>query len=173
VPSDLFYGEICWIKLAFSHFETKFVWEVPLGLKISNFWVRHYLLSTKSLNKSVNRFVLWWHLLNKTEKKNCCFASFPIQVPRAKLRFEVLFKKFHRRIKLTTLFSTKLYLLNTIKPISGHGNRLLWLKQLNLKKPLIGGYPLEPEFQNSEYKVHQVGPKVFKSQNFSFLAIKG
>jgi hypothetical protein len=39
--------------------------------------------------------------------------------PKAKLRLEVLFKKFHPRINLATLFSTKLYLLNTIKPFSG------------------------------------------------------
>jgi hypothetical protein len=38
-------------------------------------------------------------------------------------------------------------------------------KQQNLKKPLLGGYPKEPEFQN--YEVHQVGPKDYGSQNFS------
>jgi hypothetical protein len=41
-----------------------------------------------------------------------------------------------------------------------------------LQKPLLGGYLKEPEFQNSEYEVHQVGPKDFESQNFSFLALK-
>jgi hypothetical protein len=35
VPSDLFYGEICWIKLWFPHSELEFVWEVPLGLKLA------------------------------------------------------------------------------------------------------------------------------------------
>jgi hypothetical protein len=40
--------------------------------------------------------------------------KFPIQVPRAKLGFEVLFKRFHPRINPTTLFFTKTYLLNTI-----------------------------------------------------------
>jgi hypothetical protein len=39
-------------------------------------------------------------------------------------------------------------------------------------KPLLGGYHKELEFQNSEYEVHQVGPKDFESQNFSFLALK-
>jgi hypothetical protein len=34
---------------------------------------------------------------------------------KMKLRLEVLFKKFHPRINLTTLFLTKSYLLNTIK----------------------------------------------------------
>jgi hypothetical protein len=38
---------------------------------------------------------------------------------KAKLRLEVLFKKLHTRINLTTLFLTKLYLLSTIKPFSG------------------------------------------------------
>jgi hypothetical protein len=48
------------------------------------------------------------------------FSIFPIQVPRAKLRFKVLFKEFHSRENLTTLFSTKIYLLNTIKLFSDH-----------------------------------------------------
>jgi hypothetical protein len=41
-----------------------------------------------------------------------------------------------------------------------------------LQIPLFGGYLKEPEFQNSEYEVHQVGPKDSESQNFSFLALK-
>jgi hypothetical protein len=94
-----------------------------------------------------------------------------MQVPRAKLRFEVLFKKFHPRTNLTTLFLTKTYILNTIKPFSGHINRLLGLKQQNFKNPSEVA-PWEPEFQNSEYEVHQVGPNDFGSQNFSFLAHK-
>jgi hypothetical protein len=32
--------------------------------------------------------------------------------------------------------------------------------------------PLGTEFQNSEYEVHQVGPKDSGSQNFSLLALK-
>jgi hypothetical protein len=40
--------------------------------------------------------------------------------PRAKLRFEVEFKKFYPRVNRTTLFLTKTYLLNTIKPFLGH-----------------------------------------------------
>jgi hypothetical protein len=44
-----------------------------------------------------------------------------------------LFKKFHPRIYLTTLFLTKTSLLNTIKPFSGYKNRPLGLKQQNLK----------------------------------------
>jgi hypothetical protein len=35
-----------------------------------------------------------------------------------------------------------------------------------------GGYLKELEFQNSEYELHQVGPKNSGSQNFSFLALK-
>jgi hypothetical protein len=71
-------------------------------------------------------------LLNKTEL-NSGFALFLIQVPKAKLRFEVLLKKFHCRINLTTFFLTKTYILNTIKPFSGHRNQPLGLKQQNLK----------------------------------------
>jgi hypothetical protein len=40
-----------------------------------------------------------------------------------------------------------------------------------LQKPLFGGYLYEPEFQNYEFEVHQVGPKDSVSQNFSFLAL--
>jgi hypothetical protein len=38
--------------------------------------------------------------------KNSDFTLFPIQDPRVKVRFEVLFKKFHPRINMTTLFIT-------------------------------------------------------------------
>jgi hypothetical protein len=48
-----------------------------------------------------------------------------IQVLRAKLRFEVLFKRFHPRTNLTTFFLPKIYLLNTIKPFLDHENRSL------------------------------------------------
>jgi hypothetical protein len=43
VPPDLFYGEICWTKLSFSHSESEFVWEVPLGFKITKFWKRSFI----------------------------------------------------------------------------------------------------------------------------------
>jgi hypothetical protein len=66
VPRNLFYGEISWTKLLFPHSESEFVWEVPLGLKISKFWVRHYLLNTKLLKEKAIGFVLWLNLLNKT-----------------------------------------------------------------------------------------------------------
>jgi hypothetical protein len=52
-----------------------------------------------------------------------------------KLKLEVLFKKFHPRINLATLFSTKSYLLNTIQPFSGHENR----SSTKSQKPLQGG----------------------------------
>jgi hypothetical protein len=61
------------------------------------------------------------------------YFLFPIQVPRAKLRFKVLFKRFHPRINLTTLFFTKTYLLNTIKPFSDHENRSLGPNSLTSK----------------------------------------
>jgi hypothetical protein len=44
---------------------------------------------------------------------------------KMKLILEVLFKKFHPRLNLKTLFFTKSYLLNTIKPFLGHVNRSL------------------------------------------------
>jgi hypothetical protein len=54
--------------------------------------------------------------------------------PKVKLRFEVLFKRFHPRINLTTLFLAKIYLLNTIKLFSDHENRsLATLRNLNFK----------------------------------------
>jgi hypothetical protein len=85
---------------------------------------------------------------------------------KVKLRLEGLFKKFHPRINLTTLFLTKSYLLNTINSFPGHENHSLTKSQ----KPLQGGYPKEPELENSEYAGHQVGLKDFGSQNFSSLA---
>ena len=39
-----------------------------------------------------------------------------------------------------------------------------------LSQNLYGRYPQDSKFQNSEYEVHQVGPKDSGSQNFSFLA---
>jgi hypothetical protein len=57
--------------------------------------------------------------------------------PKTKLRLEVLFNLFHPRINLATLFSTKSYLLNTIKPFSGHENRPLTKSQ----NPQKRGYP--------------------------------
>jgi hypothetical protein len=40
------------------------------------------------------------------------------------------------------------------------------------QKPFKGEYPKEPEFQNSEYKLHQVGSKDCGSQNFRIIAFK-
>jgi hypothetical protein len=65
--------------------------------------------------------------------------------------------------------SNQTYLLDTIKIFSDHENRSLEPKQKNLEKPLWGGYPYEPEFQNSEYAGHQVGANEAGSQNFSCL----
>jgi hypothetical protein len=74
--------------------------------------------------------------VEKTEQ-NRDFALFPILVPKARLRFEILFKKTHPRINLTTLFFTKIYLLNTIRPFSSHANCSL----TNSQNPLQKGYP--------------------------------
>jgi hypothetical protein len=45
-------------------------------------------------------------------------------------------------------------------------------KTAKLQNPLLGVYPYELEFQNSEYEVHQVGPKDSGSRNFSLLGLK-
>jgi hypothetical protein len=70
-------------------------------------------------------------------EQNLIKYIFPMQVPRANLRFEVLFKEFHPRVNLTTIFLTKTYLLNTIKLFSDHKNRSLGPKQQNFEKPIL------------------------------------
>jgi hypothetical protein len=75
--------------------------------------------------------------VEKTEQ-NSDFALFPILDPKARLRFEILFKKSHPRINLTTLFLTKIYLLNTKKPFSSHENCSL----TKITKPFTKGVPL-------------------------------
>jgi hypothetical protein len=98
-----------------------------------------------------------------------CFSNhLPYHLPQ--MNSEKVF--FGCRINLTILFSTKIYLLNTNKQFSGHENRSLGPEQQNLKKSLLGGYPKEPVFQNSEYEVHLVGLIDLGSQNFNFLASK-
>jgi hypothetical protein len=42
-----------------------------------------------------------------------------------------------------------------------------------LSQNSYGRYPKDSKFQNSEYKVHQVGPKDYGSQNFNSLAFIG
>jgi hypothetical protein len=48
-----------------------------------------------------------------------------------------------------------------------------WTVRRSLNRNLYGRYPKDSKFQNSEYEVHQVGPKDYRSQNFSFLAFIG
>jgi hypothetical protein len=74
-----------------------------------------------------------WTKLNKI----VILPYFPYN-PKAKLRLEVLFKKFHPRLNLTTFFLTKSYLLNTIKLFSGHENRSL----TKFQKTFTRGVPL-------------------------------
>jgi hypothetical protein len=59
-----------------------------------------------------------------------------------KFRFEVLFKEFHSRKNLKTLF--KSYLLNTIKTVSGFESRSF----SKLQKYFQRRYPEEPVFKN-------------------------
>jgi hypothetical protein len=90
------------------------------------------------------------------------FALFPYN-PKTKFRLEVLFKKFHPRINRTTLFSHKLYLLNTIKLFLGHENRSF----TKFQKPSQRGYPYEPEFQNSEYFILFLDTKILQKSAVS------
>jgi hypothetical protein len=110
--------------------------------------------------KKAIKFVLWW----KNWTKNRFLPYYPY-IPKAKLRLKVLFKKFHGRINRTTLYSTKSYLMNTIKQILGHENRFLTKSQI----PLQGGYPWEPEFQNSEYFVMFLDIKILDKSAVKFV----
>jgi hypothetical protein len=123
-----------WCRLISSMMKFAEQRKVHPGLKISKFWLCSYLLNTKMRKKSAINFVLWWNLLNKTGQHS--FLPYFSFNPKAKLRFEVTFKKFRPRMNLATLFSTKTYLLHTIKPFSGHENRYLTRSQ----KSLQGGY---------------------------------
>jgi hypothetical protein len=79
-----------------------------------------------------------WTKLNKI----VFLLYFPYESLGAKLRFEVLFKKFHHRINLTTLFLTKSYLLNTNRGHPGYFEKLFSTKfesyqhQMNAKNRL-------------------------------------
>jgi hypothetical protein len=84
------------------------------------------------------RFSHFLYWVNFLPKIRCIDGELPPHNLKMKLRLEVLFKKFHPRINLTTLFLTKLYLLNTIKPFSGHENRSLTKSQ----KTFTRGVPL-------------------------------
>jgi hypothetical protein len=54
------------------------------------------------------------------------------------------------------------------------GNLLYKTRGLTfLSRNLYGRYPGDSKFQNSGSEVHQVGPKNYVSQNFSFLAFMG
>jgi hypothetical protein len=81
--------------------------------------------------------VLFYGEIRSTKLNKIVISPYLPYNPKAKLRLEVLFKKFHPRINLTTVFSTKSYLLNTIKPFSGHENSSLTKSQ----KPLQEGHP--------------------------------
>jgi hypothetical protein len=117
------------------------------------------------LYKSAINFVLWWNLLNKTEQ-NSDFALFPIVDPKARLRIEILFKKTHPRITLTTLFLTKIYLLNTIKPFWSHENYSL----TKIPTPLTKGVPFGTWISvSSEYIVLFLDPKLLNKSAIRFV----
>jgi hypothetical protein len=91
-------------------------------LKTKNFVISSPLLNKKSLNKPISLFYgeIGWTKLNKI----VILPYFPYN-PKAKLRLEVLFKKFHPRLNLATQL------------FSGHENRSLTKSQ----QPLQGWYP--------------------------------
>jgi hypothetical protein len=89
-------------------------------------------------------------------EQNSDFALFFKLDPKARLRFEILFKKFYPRINMTTLFLTIMYLLNTMKPFSSHANRSMTKSQ----KPLQGG---------SEYIVLFSDPKLLNKSAVRFV----
>jgi hypothetical protein len=133
-------------------------------LRILEFWIRSYLLNAKVHFKSAINFVQWWNLLKKTEQ-NSDFPLFPILDPKVRLRFEILFKKTHPRTNLTTLYLTKMYLLNTIKPFWSHENGSLTKSQ----NPLQREYPYKPEFQSSEYIVLFLDTKLLNKKAVRFV----
>jgi hypothetical protein len=112
-----------------------------------------------------------WTKLNKIVN----LPYFPYN-PKAKLRFEVLFKKFHPRINRTTLFWTKSYLLNTINPFSGHQNRSLTKSQKPLQGVPLGTWISKfwvfcfvSGHQDTRQKCHQICSRMkFAEQNFHF-----
>jgi hypothetical protein len=80
----------------------------------------------------------------KKIEQNSDFALFSILDPKARLRFEILFKKTHPRISLITLFLTKIYLLNTIKPFSSPENSSL----TKISKPFKKVFKVFPHTEN-------------------------
>jgi hypothetical protein len=82
--------------------------------------VYRLVLGTQNTQQKCHQFCsIYRDLLNKTEQHSD-FALFPLEDPKARPRFKVLFKIFHPRINLTILLWTKAYLLNPITPFSGH-----------------------------------------------------
>jgi hypothetical protein len=67
--------------------------------------------------------------------------------------------------KSDNIFLIKTYLVNTIKPFSGHEKRFL----SKSRKPLQGGYPKEPEFPNFEYLILFLDPKLLDKSAVRFV----
>jgi hypothetical protein len=79
--------------------------------------------------------------------QNSDFTLFPIFDPKARLRFEILFRKTHPRIDLITLFFPKIYLL-----ISEHDKTIFEPLKLfldKISKPFTKGGTL----RNLNFKV--------------------
>jgi hypothetical protein len=135
---NLFYDWIYWTKL-------------NKTVIFSFFPISHI----KSALQKCRQFCSMVKFVEKIEQ-NSDFALFFKWDPKARLRFEILFKKFHPRINMTTLFLTIMYLLNTMKPFSSHANRSMTKSQ----KPLQGG---------SEYIVLFSDPKLLNKSAVRFV----
>jgi hypothetical protein len=123
VPSDLFYDDIRFINFSFFILSRNLYGRYP---KDSKFWDSEYLVVFK-MQKSWTKVpsVLFYDEIRWTKLNKIVILPYFPYNPKAKLRLEDFFKKFHPRINLNTLFLTKSYLLNTTKPFSGHENRSL------------------------------------------------
>jgi hypothetical protein len=95
--------------------------------------------------------------------------------PFWKLETILRFVKCKTIIKIQIVCSIKLQVISCIQVFHLHANCLLAWKFLACMinamktKNLYGSYPKKIIYQNSDYKVHQVSPRDFGSQNFSSL----
>jgi hypothetical protein len=84
-------------------------------LRTQNFGILNLTFKCKSALQKCHKFCSMIKFVEKKTEQNSDFALFPIVIlhylpyfPKARLRFEILFKKTHPRINLTSLFSTKI-----------------------------------------------------------------
>jgi hypothetical protein len=112
-----------------------------------------------------------WYLTLVQKYKKSSIAQTKLCKPKAKLRLEVLFKKFHPKINLATLFSTKSYLLNRIKPFSRHENRSLTKSQIFYKKGTLRNLNPWTSFSGHENRSLTKSQKTFKRGVWNILKV--